>query len=149
MKTIGLLGLLGLLCCGCGEQASEDKRGDWEAEIVETERAFSKMAGEVGIPEAFLEYAAEEAVLMRGNSLIKGMEAISQHLNNSILSDSTTQLSWEPDFVSVSASGDLGYTYGQYVFSMKDSLGQTRTQEGIFHTVWKRQSDGSWRFVWD
>ena len=23
------------------------------------------------------------------------------------------------------------------------------SEEGVFHTVWKRQPDGSWKFVWD
>jgi ketosteroid isomerase-like protein len=49
----------------------------------------------------------------------------------------------------VSACGDLGYTWGSYTFTATDSLGATHRSEGIFHTVWKRQPDGSWKFVWD
>ena len=57
--------------------------------------------------------------------------------------------SWKPDFVDVSSSGDLGYTYGQYTFIRLDSIGNETASQGIFHTVWKRQSDGNWRFVYD
>ena len=46
-------------------------------------------------------------------------------------------------------SRDLGYTYGHYTFSYIDSGGNKIENKGVFHTVWKRQSDGTWRFVWD
>jgi len=59
------------------------------------------------------------------------------------------QLEWAPDFVDVSSSGDLAYTYGKFTFSFKDSLGNKVENKGIFHTVWKRQSNGEWKFVWD
>ena len=36
-----------------------------------------------------------------------------------------------------------------YVFSFIDSTGTTVADAGIFHTVWKIQPDGTWRFVWD
>ncbi|MEK7720117.1 MAG: DUF4440 domain-containing protein [Bacteroidota bacterium] len=59
------------------------------------------------------------------------------------------ELLWKPDFVEVSASGDLGYTYGKFLFPTHDSTGQVIRSKGIFHTVWKKQADGQWRFVWD
>ncbi len=31
----------------------------------------------------------------------------------------------------------------------KDSIGNDIDNKGVFHTVWKRQADGEWRFVWD
>jgi ketosteroid isomerase-like protein len=52
-------------------------------------------------------------------------------------------------FVDVAASGDLAYTYGQYTISSKDENGKEITKSGVFHTVWKQQSDGSWKYVWD
>jgi ketosteroid isomerase-like protein len=150
MKIAQLLGFFALFLLGCREQqTAKNQISVWEAEILETEQAFSQMSQEAGIPAAFLEYAADEAVLMRNNGLVKGKDAISQYFKSSPQPDSTAQLSWKPDFVSVAASGDLGYTYGEFVFSTRDSLGQVQTQKGVFHTVWKRQPDGRWRFVWD
>ena len=49
----------------------------------------------------------------------------------------------------VSESGDLAYTYGKYTFSAFDSNAKKIEAKGIFHTVWKRQEDGSWKFVYD
>ena len=114
-------------------------------EVRETELRFSKMAGEEGIYKAFTTFAAEDAVLMRNNELIEGLKNIEQHYKN----QTSTGLSWAPDFVDVAASGDLGYTYGHFNYSYVDTTGKVLETKGIFHTVWKRQTDGTWKFVWD
>ena len=119
----------------------------WKQEIVQAENDFSAMAGEDGIPAAFLAYAAEEAVLKRGNSLVIGREAIKERFARQ--AQSNAKLEWSPDYVDVSESGDLGYTYGNYTLTSTDSLGIEVESTGIFHTVWKRQANGEWRFVWD
>ena len=106
------------------------------------------MAQKEGIPKAFLMYAADDAVLLRGEKLIIGKESIRASYK-SLEKSENTSLTWSPDFVNVSSSGDLGYTYGRYVYSVTDSLGNTKSSEGVFHSVWKRQPDGNWRFVWD
>jgi ketosteroid isomerase-like protein len=60
-----------------------------------------------------------------------------------------SSLVWKPDYVDVSKSGDLGYTYGTYNYTSLDSLGNEQSSSGVFHTVWKRQEDSSWKFVSD
>jgi len=120
----------------------------WKKEILETEQNFAKMAMEEGIEKAFLYYAAEDAVLLRNNNLITGKDAISQYFGEQKQEDEVS-LTWEPDFIDVAKSGDLGYTYGKYIFTSTDSNGNKVESKGIFHTVWKRQMDGSWKFVWD
>ncbi|WP_242084563.1 YybH family protein [Aestuariivivens sediminis] len=117
----------------------------WKNEILETEHQFSKMAQEEGMNIAFLKYVADDGVLLRNDSLIKGKQSIKHYMENA----TSKGLQWQPDFVDVSASGDLGYTYGEYVYRYQDSTGQTKQSKGIFHTVWKRQPDNSWKFVWD
>jgi ketosteroid isomerase-like protein len=127
----------------------EDSMEKWKREIVDTEKEFAEMALEEGIPKAFLTYAAEDVVLMRNNSLIIGKESLQESYKNKESESGNVSLSWKPDFVDVASSGDLGYTYGKYVYTTTDSIGNAKVVEGIFHTVWKRQSDGKWRFVWD
>ena len=118
-----------------------------KAEIIQTEKDFAAKARTDGIGEAFLEYAADGAVLLRGDQLIAGREAMREHFARQTLKDAV--LVWAPDFVDVSASGDLGYTYGRYHFSARDAEGKEVSGEGIFHTIWKKQPDGKWKFVWD
>ncbi|GAA4303300.1 YybH family protein [Aestuariibaculum suncheonense] len=117
----------------------------WKQEVLDTEHLFSEMAQKEGINKAFLYFASEEAVLLRNNKLIKGKSALAEYMTNS----NSKNLKWSPDFVDVALSGDLAYTYGEYTYTHQDSTGNDITTKGIFHTVWKRQNDGSWKFVWD
>ncbi len=104
------------------------------------------MAQSDGIAKAFVFYAADSAVLLRKDQLIIGKESIGRKYASF---PENVKLEWAADFVDVAASGDLGYTYGKFTYTATDSLGKTTQSEGIFHTVWKRQLDGKWRFVWD
>lgn len=145
MKTTCiLLILLGIQGCFSDKQAYQEK---WKAEIIEAEAAFVEMAKREGISEAFLHFAAEDATILRNDTLYIGKEQIRLSLDKQ--PNGEVELTWAPDFVDVSAAGDLGYTYGNYTFAVTDSLGNKTVSKGIFHTVWKRQPDGTWKFVWD
>jgi len=150
MKTkMKLLIAAVLLLFSCNAESEKDAVEKWKKEIVEAEHNFALMAAEEGISKAFMAYAAEDAVLMRNNKLHIGKENLSLLFESQASKPMDEKLSWKPDFVDVSASGDLGYTYGQFTYSFTDSTGTTLESKGVFHTVWKRQADGSWRFVWD
>jgi len=124
---------------------SKDLSEQWKQEIRESEANFAALLNEKGLHDAFVAYAAEDATIMRNNKVISGKKAIDEHYKNV----DTKTLTWSPDFVDVSKSGDLGYTYGTFQFTYKDSIGEEHVDTGIFHTVWKRQKDGSWKYVWD
>ena len=130
---------------------SENKIIDTEAAkkgIADAEKAFATMAKEKGIAEAFAFYADSDAVIRRKNdSLIKGKEGIRNFYSADFYKTAT--VTWSPDFIDTSPDGGLGYTYGKYLWQSKDSTGKTIELRGIFHTVWKKQKDGSWRYVWD
>jgi len=150
MKTLPWLILpVILLLSSCTVEIEKDSLEKWKSEIVEAEMNFSAMAAENGIPEAFLSYAADDVVLMRNNKLVVGKQDLIAYLENQPVNVKNERLSWKPDFVDVSASGDLAYTYGQFIYSYTDSTGTIVENRGVFHTVWKRQHDGSWRYVWD
>ncbi len=117
-------------------------------EILETEKAFCEMAAEKGVKVAFMEFADSNVAMARGNKLILGQRALADYYATS-KSDSNSKLNWTPEFVEVSKSGDLGYTYGYYTFVVTDSSGIQSETKGVFHTVWKKQDNGTWKFVWD
>jgi ketosteroid isomerase-like protein len=135
-----------LVSCDRNDKGNLEK---WKQEIVRAENDFSLMAKEKGIPEAFLAFSADSVVIMRNNKLIKGRDALRSYFSENSSSYLNNSLDWAPDFVEVSASGDLAYTYGRYTFTYRDSLGNKVENKGIFHTVWKRQPGGEWKFVWD
>jgi len=116
-------------------------------EILQTEKAFEKMASDKGLAEAFYYFADENAVILRGNdSLIIGKESIRHYYDKN--AKPNAKISWTPDFIDISDCGTLGYTYGKYVFMMQDTSGNSIEHTGIFHTVWKKQNN-DWRYVWD
>lgn len=144
-KIYGILLTSILFCYGCLE--SDYTQREIEKEILEVEQNFNKYVDQNGIRKAFLTFAADSAVIVRGEQIIKGKKAISNYFKN--LPYSEIKLSWMPKHVSVSKSGDMAYTYGTYLFSAVDSTEKIVKQEGIFHTVWQRQADGTWKFVYD
>ena len=106
------------------------------------------MAADKGIAEAFYFFADSNATIKRQNdTLLHGKEAIKLFYSTPFYQKATVK--WSPDFVDASIDGDIGYTYGKYVWSSTDPAGKPITFNGVFHTVWKKQPDGSWKYVWD
>jgi len=141
--TIIIFSLMAACTAGSNKSSTEAAK----KEIVETERAFETMAREKGLSDAFAFYADSSAAVNRGSYILHGKDSIRKYYLSPRFKG--VKLEWKPDFVEVSKSADLGYTYGKYTFSVQDSTGKVTTSKGIFHTVWKRQANGNWRFVWD
>ena len=59
------------------------------------------------------------------------------------------RISWEPQSVEVSKSGDLAYMMEQSQISVNDSSGRAITDHYRGVTVWKKQTDGTWKNVVD
>lgn len=136
-----------LLFNSCQPSTSESEIAKWKAEIAQVEKDFNDMAQREGLVKAFEFYAAPDGVIKRGKKVIKGKKAIAEWYRNDVKPNET--LTWEPTFIDVSQSGDLAYTYGDFTFTYPDTLDKMKTNKGIFHTVWKKQDNGTWRFVWD
>jgi ketosteroid isomerase-like protein len=131
---------IGILISSC--------KDDSDAKEQSKAKDFEKMAADKGIAEAFWFFADSNAVIKRANdSLIHGKENIKNFYAADFYKSAT--VTWSPDFIEVAEDGDLGYTYGKYIWQSKDSTGATKEFRGIFHTVWKKQKDGSWKYVWD
>jgi ketosteroid isomerase-like protein len=119
-----------------------------KTEIYNAERAFNDVVKTKGLAEGFYQFAADDATIKRENdTLIKGRDNIKRYYSNPKMKNAS--VTWKPDFVDVSKDGTMGYTHGKYVWTVKDSAGKATDYKGVFHTVWKRQSDGSWKYVWD
>lgn len=146
-KQLILVIIFFLLINSCKDKLPQKNIEKWKSEIVDVEKAFNDMAQKEGLVKAFYFYSADDGAIRRGKKVITGKNAIKQWYEKDVKPNET--LSWTPTFVDVSTSGDMAYTYGNYIFTSTDSLGIKKESKGIFHTVWKRQSDGSWRFVWD
>jgi predicted aspartyl protease/ketosteroid isomerase-like protein len=58
-------------------------------------------------------------------------------------------IDWTPEEAVVAESGELGFTWGRYVASARDSNGKLVVQYGKYLDVWKRQSADVWRWIAD
>ena len=120
-KLIYFLILSGLFVLGCHSDVSDEDVKIWREEIRKAEESFAQLAMDEGIHKAFTSFASKDAVLSRNNILIEGLAEIDSFYAN----QNSTGLNWSPDFIDVSRSGDLGYTYGHYTFTKTDSLGNS------------------------
>lgn len=106
------------------------------------------MCEEKGIAEAFYFFADDSAVIKRQNdTLVIGKVNIKKYYSNDFYKYASVK--WAPEFIDVSEDGTLAYTYGKYVWKSKDNAGNESEFTGVFHTVWKKQKDNSWKYVWD
>lgn len=118
---------------------SEDK-----LKMMDTDRAFSKLSKEQGMKKAFIQYMDDDGVLLRpGQYPLIGAEAI-DFLTR--INDTTFTLTWEPQKGYVAKSGELGYTYGVYSLT---PTAQDTVLYGTYVSIWKKQADGTWKFVLD
>ncbi|QQS40482.1 MAG: nuclear transport factor 2 family protein [Acidobacteriota bacterium] len=109
--------------------------------LVETERAFARMALEKSTKEAFLHFLADDGVVFEPTA-INGKEAWSKR------PPSVGLLSWEPVWADIDASGTLGYTTGPWEFRPAGKDGDP-VAFGHYLTIWKKQRDGDFRAVVD
>jgi ketosteroid isomerase-like protein len=109
--------------------------------LAEAETAFAKMAVEKGTRDAFLAYLADEAVIFEPGPA-NGKKTWEKR------APSENLLTWEPNFVAVSRSGDFGYTIGPWEFK-KDPKHSEAKAFGQFLSIWKKQKDGAWKVVLD
>lgn len=144
-KYLILISFVYLLLISCNPTVDKSKV---KAEILQTEKAFEKLAADSGIAHAFHTYAADSAVILRENdSIIHGKDGILNYYSNN--GSDSASVKWTADFVEVSDDGTLAYTFGKYILKVLNADNSTQEFAGTFHTVWKKQADKSWKFVWD
>ena len=146
-KSFFIIPLFVLFLISCNCENKQDKINKSKQEILNTEKEFEACVRNEGLAVGFHNFADDKAVINRNDTLIIGKITIKEVYDKKKNKD--VQLSWNADFVDVSESCDLGYTYGNYIYTIKDSTGKIKEYKGIFHTVWKKQSDGTWKYVWD
>jgi ketosteroid isomerase-like protein len=135
--TVGLTLVLALASLGAlAQQPSSGLQTDFDR-LVATERAFAKLSEAQGIKASFLANVAGDAVIFRPGA-VPAKEWLSSHPNPDVL------LVWHPTYAAIARSGDLGWTTGPYELSAKGEK-----DFGQFSTVWRKQGDGTWKFVID
>ena len=94
-------------------------------------------------------YAEDAAIANPGAPLVAASDSRRAAITQ-FVSDPNLKISFASDRVQIAKSGDLAYTRGHFTLQGTDpATKQPRTDTGNYLTVWKKQSDGSWKAVED
>ena len=146
MRFCAILVLVLLLACNNKNQEKEKPVNLTEEKLalMKADAAFSDMSVKKGMKAAFMEYIDSNGVMLRpGYTPLVGAGAIDYLLQSN---DTGFTLSWKPQTAFVSASADMGYTYG--IFALAPNKSDSITF-GTYVSIWKKQKDGKWKFVFD
>jgi ketosteroid isomerase-like protein len=111
------------------------------APVIAAERAFAARAAQIGVAPSFLEFMTDEAIVFSPDPLL-ARAVYGARPAPKPPKDGGTLLNWWPNFAGVARSGDLGFTTGPATVNGR--------KPGIFYfTVWTRQPDGSWKWIYD
>ena len=117
--------------------------------LLERDREWSALASQGKDVERILSYWTDDAkVYPVGLPVVEGKQAIREFVTSS-LSLPGFRIQWEPLEVVVAPTGDMGYTTGRNQMTMPDAAGNLQTEHGRYVTIWRRDSDGTWRCVID
>ena len=114
--------------------------------LLKADRAFARETA-VKRLEGWMAYMADDAVLFSDKPVV-GADAI-RAFYQPAFSDPAFRLSWQPTRAEMFRSGDTGYTTGRYELHAKDGKGNQVVRHGSYLTVWKKQSDGTWKVIAD
>jgi ketosteroid isomerase-like protein len=140
-KAIPVLLIVGFAFFACN-QKQNDLSKQAQQEIIKADIAMSDGAAKEGFFKTLLLCADDSVVKMKeGEYPVIGKVALEKYWSGK---NDFKNLTWEPFKAEASKSGDMGYTLGKWKMQGKDS-----TFYGNYYTIWKKQSDGSWKFVVD
>lgn len=108
------------------------------SQIVAAERAFAADGLMMGVDGSFLKWSTDDAIMIAGGAPQRAHDILDP---NAVFDPTAPSLVWWPNWSGIAKSGDLGFTTGGV------EVGGRRT--GHYFTIWQRQSDGSWKWVYD
>jgi uncharacterized protein (TIGR02246 family) len=140
-----ILAFLLVSLASCGRE--KDIKGEGE-KLMQISREWSKSASLRDIEKTIGYWADDAVVISAGEKELKGKDAIRGMVEGGFKNPSF-EISWEPQSVEISESGDMGYLLEEAKITTKDSSGNAMTQHFRSVTIWKKQMDGSWKNVVD
>ena len=125
-----------------GSRTEEELATAAVSELMAADRAFAAKAQADGVPAAFTEYAAEDALIVTSREIISGRAGVTASYADW---PAGARLEWAPEQGRVSARGDMGWTWGNSVYTAPDGARTT----GRYVSVWTRDYEGNWRYAFD
>jgi ketosteroid isomerase-like protein len=136
--------VLGLLPA-VAAHAAETREATTEA-VRQAELAFAATVA-ANDPMRFAAMIDADAVFV-GAAVTRGRAAIVEDWKV-FFGPERPEFTWRPEIVELSGDGTLGMTRGPWTMKGTGSDGKPFERSGIFNSIWKKQTDGSWKIVFD
>jgi ketosteroid isomerase-like protein len=107
------------------------------APVVAAERAFAADAAVMGVGPSFLKHSTADAIVIGSGGVERAHEAFA----GPPPPGQQPLLAWWPLWAGIAQSGDLGFTTGP--------VERGGVRQGHYFTVWKKQADGGWKWIYD
>lgn len=120
--------------------ASAETAAELAQQVRDTETAFAATMAKRDLP-AFASFLADDAVFFGSKDILRGKTAVVDGWR-ALYQGEKAPFSWKPETVEVLDSGTLAHSSGPI-------LDPNGIQVGTFNSIWRRETDGSWKVVFD
>ncbi len=140
-----------IFSCNSNQPNSNSVAGNRDSlrlQLINVDKSWSEHSLQKGYHKSRIDFADNAATdLLEGEMPLHGINEIKEYAASH--PDSTFTLIWKPLRCEVAASGELGYTFGGWTMKTKSKTGKDTLLFGDYMTVWKRQPNGSWKYIVD
>jgi ketosteroid isomerase-like protein len=144
LRRTVLMFTISAFCCGCKNEPPDTRAQD-ERAIRAADAATLKAAQSSDVDGAVANYANDADGLPPNAPIVHGKAAIRAGWAKLIGNPGFT-IDWQINKLEVSRAGDLAYTIYTYQMAVDGANGKPITDQGKDMAVWKKQSDGSWKW---
>jgi ketosteroid isomerase-like protein len=116
--------------------------------LMQVSRDWAK-AAEARDVERTLSYWSDDAMTLEPDRPAIAGKAALRNLVQSGFKDPKFTITWEPEQAEISQAGDMGYLIEHNRITFTDTTGKVRTVFGKGVTIWKKDSNGTWKCVLD
>jgi uncharacterized protein (TIGR02246 family) len=133
---------------GCSETSATNQDADIQA-LKDNEAQWNKDLAARDADKIVAHYTDDAVLMVSGMPAAEGKPAIQKAIRD-MVADPTLSLKFEASRIEVAKSGDMAYTHGNYTLAMTDPESKKMVNDkGTYITVYKKQSDGSWKAAQD
>ena len=140
IRSLSVVLLLAALGGPVAADSSQDRLADLARQVADQERAFAKTMADRD-HAAFASFVSDEGIFWGQKTVLRGHAQVAAGWKP-FFDGPQAPFSWEPERVEVLDSGTLAISSGP----VRDPSGKVI---GTFNSIWRLESDGRWRVIFD